>query len=219
MKGKFSKAKEKAKEKVRTHATEKVGGERAAKIIDKIPKKRKQKILKRLEKAIDNNGKVVTWVMDNLGITKDEITLLFKKTSKSGLAFEKVAETVFTHLGYGKAKKQETIGGRRFDLIYDKGVFVECKFTQKKMGKDLFDSYIEAIRNTIKAGFEPVPRRFLILSGRAGIANTVIKAITEWMGPFEVEHWSSDDFREKFLDMKLEKSGMNWAKFGEVIFK
>ena len=194
-------------------------GERIAKLLEKSPKKAKRRILKRLEQRIEKEGKIVNKLMDKLHMTKDEVKLLFKGISESGFAFETVAREVLEHYGYDIVGKNERIGGREFDLIDKSGTFIECKFTEEGLSKPKFDSYVKALENVLKSDFEPKPEKFIIISARAGVKSTVEKEIDKWKGPFEVEYWGSDEFKEKFIEMKLEKGGLNWKKLADLVFK
>ncbi len=196
----------------------KVSGKRVAKALDKVSIERKRKILNRIEKAIDKDGKIVKFLMEKLHITEDELTLLFGKTRESGLALEEVAKEVLEHQGY-KVKRDVPIGKHRYDLVTSDGTFVECKFRVKALDGPEYEEYLKKIKKVYKTDFEPKPTVFLIISARSGVIPKVQEKIDNWTGRrFKVESWSPDEFKGKFLDMKLEQGGMNWSKFAEVIF-
>ena len=211
MKGKFKKQKEKL--------AEKVSGERVGKVLDRVSIEKKRKILKVLENRIEK-GKIIPVLMDKLNIKEDEIKLLFKGVSKTGTVFETVAKEVLEHHGYVIAEENIKIRDREFDLITEDGTFVECKYRNRPLSISELDGYIKAVEKVFKTDFEPKPREFLIIAPRVGIASTVEKAIAKWRKRrFKVGYWDSDEFKEKFLDMKLEQGGLNWKKFGEIIFR
>lgn len=66
--------------KAKEELSEKLTGERIAKLLEKTPKKAKQEILKVLENLIEKGGKIITGLKEKLHITDDEIKLLFKGT-------------------------------------------------------------------------------------------------------------------------------------------
>jgi len=115
---------------------------------------------------------------------------------------------------------EKRAGKHEFDLVTDDGTFVECKFRVDPLTGPEYKDYVKMVGNVFKTDFEPKPTVLLLLSVRSGVIPKVQKLIDNRRGSkFNVESWTPEEFKEKFLDMKLEQGGMNWVNFAEAIFK